>query len=290
MNINYLRAVLVGICLNLLFLSNANAFFGFKDLEFNVKPMPYGGYIIPNSYFVPEKSKDQKNPAVIIVHTCGGIGYMTAATLTEWASVFVDAGYGVMVIDSLSDRIKNPGDNCMGRQRPVRQHRLVEDILDAATALAKSPLVDADRIFAVGFSLGAMSAGTAAGKVNKEKPELRAVAGLYGGCRYESRKFGDEVWLNGSEDIPVLWLMGDEDFDAPPAKCMAALERLKVRIPETEYHLYQGATHGWDTKGMHGREVKTNHGPIQKYRYDPKITADSHARVINFFNKFSQPK
>lgn len=290
MKTKHWTAFLLGISLNLLFLSNANAFFGFKDLEFNVKPMPYGGYIIPNSYFVPEKSKDQKHPAVIIVHPCGGLSVVSMDALVEWATVLVDAGYGVMVIDSLSDRINNPGDNCWGAKRPVRQHRLVEDILDAATALAKSPLVDADRIFAVGFSLGAMSAGTAAGKVNKEKPELRAVAGLYGGCRYESGKFGNEVWLDGSEDIPVLWLMGDEDLDAPPAKCMAALERLKARIPETEYHLYQGATHGWDSKGMHGREVKTNHGPVQKYRYDPKITADSHARVINFFNKFGQPK
>jgi dienelactone hydrolase len=290
MNINYLRAALVGICLNLLFLSNANAFFGYKDLEFNIKPMPYAGYIIPNSYFVPEKSKDQKHPAVIIVHTCGGVGYMTTATLTEWASVLVDAGYGVMVIDSLSDRIKNPGDNCNGMQRPVRQHRLVEDILDAATALAKSPLVDAERIFAVGFSLGAMSAGTAAGKVNKERPELRAVAGLYGGCIYESGKFGNEVWLDGSEDIPVLWLMGDKDYEAPPAKCASALQRLKSRIPETEFHLYEGATHGWDTKGMNGRVITAANGATQKYIYDPKITADSHSRVINFFNKFGQPK
>lgn len=290
MKVNKWLAMAYGIVLNLAWLTNAHAFFGFKDLAFNIKPMPYAGYIIPNSYFVPEKSKDQKNPAVIIVHPCGGLSVVSMTALVEWATVLVDAGYGVMVIDSLSDRIKNPRDNCWGMQRPVRQHRLVEDILDAATALAQSPAVDANRIFAVGFSLGAMSAGTAARKLNKNKPELRAVAGLYGGCFYESKKFGNEVWLDGSEDIPVLWLMGDEDLDTPPAKCMAPLERLKARIPETEYHLYQGATHGWDSKGMHGREMKTNHGPVQKYRYDPKITADSNTRVINFFNKFNQPK
>jgi len=289
MNTKQLRAVLLGIGLNLLLISNANAFFGFKDLEFNIKPMPYGGYIIPNSYFVPEKSKDQKNPAVIIVHPCGGLSVVSMNAIVEWATVLVNAGYGVMVIDSLSDRIKNPRDNCWGFQRPVRQNRLVEDILDAATALAQSPAVDADRIFAVGFSLGAMSASAAARKLKKDKPELRAVAGLYGGCKYESPK-GREVWLDGNEDIPVLWLMAGEDVEAPPKTCMKPLERLKARIPESEYHLYEGATHGWDSKGMNARVQKAANGTMQKYIYDPKITADSHARVINFFNKFGQPK
>jgi dienelactone hydrolase len=256
-----------------------------NDLVFNTKEEPFHGWIDRNRLFVNPKEVGKKKSVVILMHPCGGIGPKSFEALTRWTEVLTGSGYGVLVVDHLTGRIEDQRENCLGSTRPVNQSRLVKDATDAASLLSKVPSIDSKRIFALGFSLGAMTAASAAGKVDKGKIPLRAVAGLYGGCRFDTRS-GPEVWLDGSETIPVLWLMGSEDKECPPDRCMGALNRLKQRVPSTDWFLYEGVTHGWDSTGMSGMVITSPSGAISRYRYDEAATKDSHRRVIEFFNQF----
>ena len=226
---------------------------------------------------------DAKSPAVVLLHSCGGITRKSRDDLNRWKNFLTGKGFAVLVVDSLSTRdIKN---NCGGRNRAIGKDRLVKDLFDAVAHLSSLPEIDSSRIFVLGFSLGAMTAGIsgdmASDRSYADKPHPRAVAGLYGGCRY-----GSGNWLTSKSSFPILWLMGEADLESPAADCMYEVKNLEKQGIGSEWHIYKGATHCWDCEGLHGTTRTSGNGARSTYLFDEQITRDSEQRVLQFFEKF----
>ena len=231
----------------------------------------------------PVQHKSTLAPAVILLHSCGGFGGKNLIDLTRWTKLLTENGFVVLTMDHLTAR--NVKDNCWGKRRQVTKERLVKDVFDAAEHLASLPTIDKTQIFTLGFSLGAMTggvvAGTSYGSDYEGKPHPRAVAGLYGGC-----DFSGEVWLDGTETLPVLWLMGSADSEAPATPCLNAVKRLKDKNNSSDWHLYEGASHCWDCQALNGYVQDAPNGNKETYRYNEAYTRDSERRVLEFLRKF----
>ena len=277
----------------------------FNDLTVDLTPKEFIGTVDSNSLYLPfdltadaDKSNtnasertpgalNTRHPLVILIHACAGITPLSKGDLARWTTLLAEQGYAVFVIDQLSARNVRPGENCIGMRRPVGQDRLIKDIFDVTEKLSRLPNINPNRIFTLGFSLGAMTGASVAGETKgrryADKPHPRAIAGLYGGCRYGN---GREVWLNGQEDLPILWLMGDKDEEAPARDCVAPVKYLQSRTQESEWHIYENATHCWDCRGLDGFRKVAGNGNSVEYHYDENATKDSEQRVLKFFAKF----
>ena len=284
----WLMSSLVGVLFTLLPLPanavlDANSLSDTNDLKFKSGFVADSIFLTPNTTFRRENSDDLKSPAVVLLHSCGGITYKSRQDLNRWKNFLTSSGFAVLVVDSLSTRdVKN---NCGGRSRAIGKERLVKDMFDAVAHLSNMPEIDASRIFVLGFSLGAMTAGIsgdmAGDRRYADKPQPRAVAGLYGGCRY-----GSGNWLASKSAFPILWLMGDKDLESPAANCISDLKSLESQGIGSEWHIYKDATHCWDCASLHGTTRTSGNGAKSTYLFDEQITRDSEQRVLQFFEKF----
>jgi dienelactone hydrolase len=258
------------------------------DLRLPVKQEKFSGQDVDNRLFSPTTAQSgDKIPAMIIMPTCVGHIRSQENHLKMWTKHFTDNGYMVLVLDHLSPRRSGKICSNDARERePVKMGRLVKDLHDAVEHLTKIPEVDKTRIFSIGFSLGGMTGGLAASQsvyeeVASGRHRPRAVGSLYGGCQYKITNF-----LPPDASIPVLWLMGKEDTEAPPSDCVSALKVIKERSPGSQYHLYDKATHSWDNKDSHGFSKVAGNGNRVTYYYDEEATKDSMKRALDFFNSF----
>lgn len=239
---------------------------------------------IRNQVFFPSVSSGTKVPAVVLMHSCSGIHSRSEETMRMWTQHLNNNGYAVLVIDHLGPRGKNR--NC-GRQRTVADGRLVKDLYDGVGFLSNMSNIDQNRIFTLGFSLGAMTSSLAASKevyedVAKTRLRPRAVAGLYGGCDYGR----GGKYLYRDSNLPILWLMGGNDSEAPANSCLSDLESIEKKVPETKWHVYPKATHCWDCKELHNYSKTAGNGTSVTYLYDEQVTEDSKKRVVDYFNSF----
>ena len=253
-------------------------------LKFEPTAKKYGAFEgLRNSVFFPE-GKTEPLPAVVLMHDCTGITSRNEGDLRRWTQLLLKHGYAVLVIDHLGPP-RHITRNC-GRDVTVPAGQLVKDALDAIAYLAGKPEIDSKRIFTLGFSKGAMTGGMVASEahyreISKGQPKPRAIAGLYGGCDYG--RGGN--WLPSDASVPVLWLMGAEDTEAPPADCASAVRSLTKRNMITA-HIYPNVSHCWDCKENDGFSKISGNGQRVTYRYDSQVTADSERRVLEFFDSF----
>ena len=221
-------------------------------------------------------------PAVVLMHACAGITLGNSYQLKGWTKTFTDNGYYVLVIDHLKQRTFER--NCY--PRIIGYERLVKDLHDAVDHLSKMPNIDKNRIFTMGFSLGGMTGGLAASEYYynswaKGRLRPRAIGSAYGGCQYRNMNF-----LPQDANIPVLWLMGDKDLETPYEDCMASLESIKKRIPETRWEIYKDTVHCWDCKDANGFTRTANNGARVTYLYNEESTKKAHQAAIEFFGQF----
>jgi dienelactone hydrolase len=235
-----------------------------------------------NQTYSPQAPK-ANSPAVILAHNCAGLNKSSEDHLASWTSFFIKNGFYVLVIDHLSPRSKSA--NC-GKDRTVSNGRLAKDLLDATHFLSTTNGIDKNRIYAVGFSLGGMSAGLVASQSvydqlgnGRQKP--RAVASLYGGCYYPQV---NRRYLHEDTSIPTLWLMGEDDPEAPVNDCSATFSKLKATRKDFVHHVYSGTSHCWDCKKLDGFS-KNFFGKQVTYRYSESAARDSEERILKFFEQ-----
>jgi len=252
-----------------------------KELEF-IKRKPsnnFDNYRLRNMLTLPV-TDNTKIGVVILLHSCGGITMKTQYDLARWGDFLLKNGYGILGIDHLGPRTVST--NCY--PHALGSSVLLKDVYSAISFLSEQPEVDKSRIFTLGFSLGAMTSGALASagrykRLGESGPRPRAVAGLYGGC------FSSGRWLEGDGDIPVLWLVGEEDTETPWNSCSGAVSAMKGKGLMT-FHKYPNATHCWDCAGLNGFTKTAGNGNRVTYIYDAEVTKDSEQRVLNFFNSF----
>jgi len=250
------------------------------DLTFTQAQSLSFGSSLNNELYFPAGGSN-KIPSVILLHSCAGINPKSKNDLIRWGRLLADNGFAVLTMDHLTSRgVKK---NC-GRGRPVGRDRLAKDVYSAAKFLGSIPAIDQTRIFALGFSLGAMTTGTVASaryykRFGADAPKLRAVAGLYGGC------YGSDRWLESDAEIPVLWLVGAQDTESLPDSCSGSVSTLESKGLIT-FHKYPNATHCWDCRTLNGYKKIAGNGNSVTYVYNAKVTKDSEQRVLNFLKSF----
>jgi dienelactone hydrolase len=166
------------------------------------------------------------HPAVVLLHACGG---MTPHVARDWPKYLVGLGYVVLAVDTIGSR----GYPECGRM-PDRFEGQARDAYGALDYLARQPFVDAQRIAAVGFSMGAIT-------INElimlrpprpaGHPEFKAFASFYGRC----------AALNPAlmRDAPLLQIIAEKDNFA--STCL-----LRSKTVRMESHLLPGAYHAFD--------------------------------------------
>lgn len=224
-------------------------------------------------------------PALIIVHTCGGIGQQ----IGYWRKEAVRRGYVAFVIDSFSSR---GSPSCRPRP-PVSIARGVKDVFDAAEHLKTFPFVDKSRIAMLGVSWGAMvgllsASPSFVAEAALPGTPLSGVVSLYPGCYippYGTSPGGEP--LRSDVSTPTLVLMGGQDNEMPPQECVSRLEPLKERGAPVEWHVFPNASHCWDCSDQHNRRWNPPWagGRSVVYLYDSKITDESAERAFEFLSR-----
>ena len=164
-------------------------------------------------------------PVVIILHTTRG--------LTEderiWARRLVNAGYAALIIDSGS---------LTGSTSDAAYSWRLREVTKAMVRLQSLPTIHGDRIAILGRSHGA---GVALLTLEKKvEPAPRAVVSIFPRCnRVPSWKV----------NVPVLYLLGDDDRLTPPGVCKEVANRLARKGRPVRYIAYPDVGHFFDTAG-----------------------------------------
>ena len=228
--------------------------------------------------------KDMNGSAVVIVSSCAGIHYKAALDIKRWNALFLSNGFATTVVNTTSYPRKK---NC-GRKKTQSPSRGIKDIYDATRNISKVEGVNINKIFVIGFSLGAMNGAksiwTENTKLALKEGEIlpAAVAGLYGGCSYGAKI--TKRYLFQDLGRPILWLMGEDDKESPASDC-EVVKVIKEKNELSDYHIYENVTHCWDCEASNGFTKKAGNGNLVTYLYSEKATLDSERRVLAFFKK-----
>ena len=171
-------------------------------------------------------------PAVIILHSCGGMNRMVTE---RWPDFLVEAGFAVLTVDSFSTRVLDYCPNALSKNWKTRQH-MVRDAYGGLNYLATLPFIDKDKVGLMGFSLGGhavnLLAGRKARKRIKTKPKIEFRAGIafYAKCKP----------LNNTKKIPfpLAQIVGSRDIKVKDCQ--------KIAKGPVTVHVIEGATHSFD--------------------------------------------
>jgi dienelactone hydrolase len=217
---------------------------------------------ISNRAFKP--AGDGPFPAVVLMHTCGGV---RNPHIKQHAQELLKAGHAVLVVDSFEPR---GVENCA--TRIVSGSAGVADAYAALAFLASRPFVDKSRIYQVGYSWGAivstMLASPQSAAIVGSSLRFAATVSNYSTCTYQNRY---QLVLQDS-DRPLLMLMGGQDQELPPASCFPLLPDMKARGSPVEWFVFPGATHSWDKPSQ----------PERGYVYNDRVTAEATAKMLEF--------
>jgi dienelactone hydrolase len=224
-------------------------------------------------------------PAIVLLQTCGAV---EPEQTRFWTKAATENGYVVFILDSWSQRNlpngscdTNPGFN-------VATVRL-RDAYDALSRLADIPIVDINRVAAMGFSYGARLAymltnTTRAKMFATGERHFAATVSLYGECFNRLSKY---AWLRPPLDVPVLALLGDSDNDGDVRECEPRLKELKETGAPVEWHIYPGVGHDFDQPRWSPGKTRPYPGSVTGtvlYKYDAKAAQDARDRVFAFLN------
>lgn len=204
-------------------------------------------------------------PAVVLMHTCGGVH---KPHIKEHASTLLASGYVVLVVDSFEPR---GFPNCSVRLLTVSAG--IADAYAALNRLASLPFVDPTRIYQMGYSWGGIVATLLASPQSAalvgSPARFAATVSHYSNCIYQ----GSRRFMMQDIDRPVLMLMAEQDQELPPTSCFPLLDELRANGQPVEWHVFPGATHGWDQRGQGSRG----------YVFNENTTRDATARSLVFF-------
>jgi dienelactone hydrolase len=263
-----------------------------SDLSFSVaKAELTPSSILANTVFIPVGAPQEKLPAVVVHHTCGGI----SDHIYQWGAAALREGYVVLVLDTLSPRGLKI--DC-GSPSKIPNGRWVKDELDAVAYLAAQPFVDARYISVLGFSKGGLAATwlsspAIANAVRPGTPQVAAAVSLYALCALQVTRGRPQgaVVLQPDTSRPLLMLLGEKDNELSPESCIKELPVRKAAGAPVEWFVYPNTTHAWD---MAERDGFTKPSPINGekvvYRYNKDATEDARLRVFDFLKRYARAR
>lgn len=177
-------------------------------------------------------------PAVVLVHSCGGVG----ANVDRWAQELNGIGVAAFLIDSFTGRgiVQTCSD-----QSQLGHLAMIFDAYRALELLSKHPRIDASRIAVMGFSKGGFAALYSSMKrfqrtYGPANVEFAAYLPFYARC--ETRFTEDEQ----VSDRPIRIFHGAADDYVPVEPCRAYVARLQRAGKDVQLTVYPGARHAFD--------------------------------------------
>ena len=231
---------------------------------------------------IPESATEPVG-ALIMFHGCGGLknvqdGYAEAA---------LEAGYGVVIVDSLSAR-------SIGRFAAMSQVCTVmrlwgqersADVFAAVQIAASDARIDGDQLTLVGWSHGgwtiidALAASgrnqapeSLLGEINPLAEQVRAAVLIYPYCGFPVGSDGSDL----NSDIPVFAILAGNDMIAPHRDCRATLTRARDAGVSIEFDVWAGLTHAFDKPGP---------SADPRMEYDPDATQRAYTRVVGILDQ-----
>lgn len=238
----------------------------FPALEFAAEPKEeigsFGG--LSNTVFKPKG--EGPFPAIVLVHTCGGI---KDEHMRKHGADLLARGFVVLMQDSFTPRGRTDCGQDYRNRVPVFVG--VNDAYAALRHLAQYTFVDKGRIYQAGYSYGGfiatLLASSSVAKTLGAPVRFRATIANYSTCKFLGYDF-----VLPTTDRPVLLLLGEKDDEAPPASCFPLVEELKAAGKPVHWHVFPGATHGWDKRGQ----------ARQGYFYNQGTTDEATRRMLEF--------
>ena len=275
----FVSALIWALCLPKSLISTP--LYGHPDLKFLIND-DHSSVEIANKIFIP---KSTTGIAIALLPSCAGIQRWNKRDLISWRNFFIEKGFVVGVADyNSAPRPKGRPYNC-GKNKNLDDMRLVKDVYNTTAALSKVKGVDINKIFTVGFSLGAQIGADAIRKTNAQEakthnwgPLPRGVISFYGGCAYPSRTYLDEDIVR-----PILWMMGKEDKYYMQGCDGSTFESIKEQHPKSEFISFENAGHCWDCKQLDGFH---NRREGHTYRYNAEVHKESGNAALKFIEKF----
>lgn len=190
--------------------------------------------------------------AVVGMHGCNGLfesDGIAVAHYASWGRVLREAGYLVLLVDSLGSR--GIASLCGSRgPSPIRWEQLSSDAYGALAYLKQRADVRASAIAVMGWSMGGdavlrtISDESAARPAGLLSNFSAAIAFYPGGCARLAREG------NWSPDVPLLLQLGKADNYTPPQPCVEMIEKIAARRTTVELDLYGDAYHLFDHPDM----------------------------------------
>jgi dienelactone hydrolase len=248
-----MRKIAIGVCMSALLLaSTANAQYAREELlTFESATMSAGDFLtgkkgepvtLAGDLRLPKAN--EKNPAVILLHSGAGLGGATDA-VADWIRILNEAGIATFAIDSFTPRgIQSMAD--LGRLNSLIR---IVDAYRALELLSKHRLIDPDRIVVMGSSHGgtpALYSSLARFQKSHGNPDLRFAAHvvLYGTC---ATTYHDDEAL---DQRPLLVLHGMADNAVSGAACRDYAARLAKAGMNVRFIEYPDAHHRFDSPNL----------------------------------------
>jgi len=227
---------------------------------------------VPGSVYVPDGPGPF--PAVVLLHGCSGVEKSDRG----WAKWFQQAGYVVLLLDSLAPRHTASNPTCT-----IGRPTFTDQTLDAYGGLAylrSRPDVVGAHVAVMGRSHGGGATLEAIStrffaSAHVQGSDFAAGVAMYPHCAsFES----------GGIAAPLLLLVGGEDDWEPPSACLVHAEQLKNAGAPIDWHLYPEATHAFDAPS---RDLDLHSGTHTMHlRYDKEAADDAHARIATFLAQY----
>lgn len=208
-------------------------------------------------------------PAVVLVHSCGGL----EPHITQRTKELLSAGFVVLVQDSQGPRNIRSCDEFRFLQVPL----VSKDAFRALSHLSKMKDVNSERISLVGFSLGSFVAAAVgspevANLLGGER-RFHASVGWYGSCALQTPRSKWQL-LTLDIDRPVLLLLAGKDTETPISECFPVVEQMKAEGRPIAWHVFADATHAWD-------KSNSQRGYVQS----ASATSEAMQKTIEFLRK-----
>ncbi|SMC22222.1 Dienelactone hydrolase [Andreprevotia lacus DSM 23236] len=243
------------------------------------------GVVLSGEYLLPPNGNSNA-PAMLLLHGCGGLRTKSggiSARPARMASLLQELGYGVLMLDSFTNRGVREICTVPVPQRKIDTALRADDAQFAISWLRARREIDGNRVGVLGWSNGA---STVLRLVARSATGVKVAVAFYPSCK---RSLDNDQY---NPDIPTLVLIGEADDWTSSDDC----KKLDDRLAGDTFHVvsYPGVYHDFDAPNseLQVRQdipdgVKPGAGVTSAP--DPRATEDAYRRTFKWLSLWLDP-